>query len=62
VKSHTDIEILRVDVVVTIAFYFVTHLKDPGYVPHDAVFYTENDDVIIYEFFLITRRKIKNPN
>lgn len=38
----------RLNVVCVIAFYFVTHLRDPGYVPHDAVFFTDQEEEVVY--------------
>ena len=42
---------VRADVVVAIIFYFLAHLKDPGYVPNDPAFFIalekEQEDVIL---------------
>jgi len=29
---------------VTLVLYFIAHLMDPGYIPHDAVFFTEQEE------------------
>jgi len=34
----------RAIVIITILLYFVAHRSDPGFIPHDAIFFTEQEE------------------
>jgi hypothetical protein len=39
------LNVYRVVVGITMAFYLFIHFKDPGYVPYDAIFFTDQEQV-----------------
>lgn len=39
--------VYRIATALTLIIYEYVHLKDPGYVPHDGIFYTDQEEEVI---------------
>ncbi len=46
-----NLPLKRIDVAIAISMFIVLRMKDPGFVPYDAIFFTDQDQVPAKRYF-----------